>query len=101
MQIAAFLSDLKSLSACPHDAAITLVSIYKQTSNTDSTSNNNDNPSQESNDPAADEDTTRATELITLHQNVKLKHLHSGPDFELLQARQDVAKVLAALHDEI
>ncbi|KAI1617813.1 hypothetical protein EDD37DRAFT_240215 [Exophiala viscosa] len=104
MQIAAFLSDLKSLSVCSYDAAIALV---KPANNTFRTSGE---PSEQSsngkvplvNQPASkiadsDPDLQRANELVSLHYDVKVKYLQNGPDPELLQARKEVAEVLYAL----
>ena len=54
---------------------------------------------QSGNEKSIDSDLHRAEELISLHQNVKLKHIQSGPDAELLEARQAVSRVLASLGD--
>ncbi|OCT54880.1 hypothetical protein CLCR_03188 [Cladophialophora carrionii] len=103
MQIAAFLSDLKSLTICSHEAAIALVKppAPAGAEATDTTAPN------ESEDVAAhssgrdtrrdDQDLRRANELISLHYDVKLKYLETGPDPELEQAGRDVDEVLAAL----
>lgn len=99
MQVAALLSDLKSLSVCPHQAAINLVSIHKSI---------NDNVPDSSNqsfslaattdiDGSIDSDLKRAEELVSLHQSVKVRHIQNGPDAELLQARQNVSRVLHSL----
>ena len=44
-----------------------------------------------------DPDLKRANEIVSLHNDVKVKHLESGLDYEIIQARRDVEKVLAAL----
>lgn len=91
MQVAAFLSDLKSLSVCPEEAAVALVNVHKQAN----TKRDLDQTAEE--DKAVDQDLTRANELMLLHQDVKLKHIESGLDPELLNARSEVRKVLASL----
>ena len=45
----------------------------------------------------SDPDLQRADELVSLHYDVKVKYLGSGPDPELVQAGRDVDKVLGAL----
>ena len=44
-----------------------------------------------------DEDLQRAQELVSLHYDVKLKYLETGPDPELVKAGKDVDEVVAAL----
>lgn len=99
MQVAAFLSDLKSLSVCPHRAAVNLVSVHKDVKSRDrdlSTAQSNEN-SEAARRQSIDYDLQRADELMSLHQTVKMKHLDSGPDAELLEARRAVGRVLASL----
>jgi hypothetical protein len=84
MQVAALLSDLKSLSVCSHEAAMALVSAHK--AGTESA------PRQ---DQTADSDLVRANELVSLHRAIQQRS--QRPDFELLQARKDVEGVLKAL----
>ena len=88
MQVAALFSDLKSLSACPHQAATDLVSAHR------SIKGHSKSDEQES------KDLQRASELMTLHINVKVKHLESGPDQELLSARQTVNSILRSLNNK-
>ena len=99
MQIAAFLSDLKSLSVCPHEAALDLVHVHKKI-----------RQSQQLGDvetvkedlvKAGDKDLQRVEELMVLHQNVKVKYTESGPDPKLKEARQAVARILAALDRDV
>lgn len=45
-----------------------------------------------------DQDLQRADELVSLHYDVKLKYIDSGPDPELVKARRDVDNVVAALN---
>ena len=87
MQVAAFLSDLKSLSVCPHQAAIDLVSAHRTVSG-------------ESKTEQEGRDLQRASELMRLHTSVKMKHIDSGPDQELLSARQTVNSILRSLNDK-
>lgn len=101
MKVTALLSDLKSLSVCSHESAINLVKTYKSP---DTNGEDNGGAVHEKNTAGAygsstttDEDLRRADELVSLHQNVKLKHMQAGPDRELLQARQAVQAVLASL----
>jgi len=99
MQVAALLSDLKSLTVCTHGAALKLVSVHEvlqqdkertgsSTSAVDTTQSNKDN----------DEDLERANELCILHQDVKMRHIQHGFDKELVEARENVQKVLASLN---
>lgn len=100
MKAAALLSDLKSLSVCSHESAINLIKIYQSSeiSNGEKASAIRDEPYGAS--TVQDEDLRRADELVSLHQNVKLKHIQAGPDQDLLQARQAVQAVLASLARE-
>lgn len=100
MQVVAFLSDLKSLSVCPHQAAINLVSVHKTTQDRDQQPVTDSIDGQGNTEKSVDSDLQRADELVSLHQNVKLKHIESGPDVELLEARQAVSRVLASLNDD-
>ena len=40
----------------------------------------------------------RANEFVSLHYDVKLRHLETGPDPELVKAGRDVNEVIAALN---
>jgi len=100
MQVVAFLSDLKSLSVCPHQAAINLVSVHKTTQDRDQQPVTDSVSGQDNAEKSVDSDLQRADELVSLHLNVKLKHIESGPDAELLEARQAVSRVLASLNDD-
>jgi len=97
MHVAAFLSDLKSLSVCPHQAAVDLVSVHRIIQDKDQQPMNA--LSDSANEKSIDSDLQRAEELTSLHQDVKLKHIERGPDAELLEARQAVSRVLASLGD--
>lgn len=44
-----------------------------------------------------DPDMQRADELVSLHYNVKVHHLNSGLDPEILEARRRVEEVINAL----
>lgn len=97
MKAVALLSDLKSLSVCSHDSAINLVKTYQSldasgSEKASAVHHETYGPSTET-----DEDLRRADELVSLHQNVKLRHIQAGPDQDLLQARQAVQAVLASL----
>ena len=92
MQVAAFLSDLKSLSVCNHEAAVKLVSLHKKVAD------DNELHNIEQRNIQANEDMKRADELVSLHESVKIKHLERGFDPELLQARKDVSKILESLN---
>lgn len=95
MHVAAFLSDLKSLSVCSHESALSLVKVYDKIHGDIKDSSAADaNHADEKCEPAQyDEDLRRADELVSLHQNVKLRHLDTGPDQEWQQARQAVQEI--------
>lgn len=101
MKVAALLSDLSSLNVCSHESAVNLVKTYKSldTSVGDKASTVHGKQTNGASEVSttADEDLRRADELVSLHQNVKLKHIQAGPDRELLQARQIVQAVLTSL----
>lgn len=95
MQIAALLSDLKSLSVCPHEAALNLVTVHQRLDNGQFV-----NAEADSKEPVtenSDADLQRANDLISLHYGVKVKYMGNGLDPELLQARREVANVLSQL----
>lgn len=98
MQVAAVLSDLKSLSVCPPDAAMRLVSTQldrEHNATNDQTSNTKALADlDQSSDPALQ----RAHQLLRLHQEVKVNPLQQGFDKDLIKAREDVQRVLAALN---
>ncbi|KAG9777503.1 hypothetical protein ABEF93_000707 [Exophiala dermatitidis] len=103
MQIAAFLSDLKSLSICSHEAAVSLVKPARSTS-VDSKETASDN--HEASPPGAsaepqqslDPDLQYANELVSLHYDVKVNYLQRGADPDLIQAEKNVEQVLSALN---
>jgi len=105
MQIAAFLSDLKSLSICSHEAAIALVKPTATTNGTEIdqvfSPPNDASITNTINTPSAagetDFELQRADELVSLRYDVKLKYLETGPDAELEKAAEDVEKVLRDL----
>jgi len=109
MQIAAFLSDLKSLSICSHEAAIALVRPATETppNEIDPVSSSQAEDSQPESQPQSrhrpttdaqpDPDLQRANELVSLHYDVKMKYLESGLDPELVQAGKEVDEVISAL----
>ena len=93
MQVAAFLSDLKSLSVCSHEAAVDVVSVHKSAINKaeePGTGTANSNFNNE------DNDRKRADELALLHRNVKLKHVRT-PDADLVEARTGIRRILQDL----
>ncbi|KAK5064927.1 hypothetical protein LTR84_000761 [Exophiala bonariae] len=94
MQVAAFLSDLKSLSICSHAAAIALVKPDVGGIK-DDLSVHTDQKSSATSD--IDRDLQRAEELVLLHYDVKVKHLKSGLGPEIIEARRRVDEVMAAL----
>ncbi|KAK6373879.1 hypothetical protein LTS17_007848 [Exophiala oligosperma] len=101
MQIAAFLSDLKSLSICPHEAAIALVApknagSHGQTSTQPDTGNSSTTqPSPPG--PGNDLELARANELVSLHYNVKVKYVETGPDPELQHAAAMINHIIQDL----
>lgn len=121
MQVAALLSDLKSLSVCSHAAALNLVNVHKhldnagtthddiETSGNDKSKLSDDSTQRQSqshlqserdastsnSDP--DPDLKRANDLVSLHYAAKIKHQESGLDKELLHARRVVGGVLTSL----
>ncbi|EXJ62969.1 hypothetical protein A1O7_03413 [Cladophialophora yegresii CBS 114405] len=103
MQIAAFLSDLKSLTICSHEAATALVKPPAPTgaeeTETTATEKAEDVQAHSSGRDTRgdDQDLQRANELLSLHYGVKLKYLETGPDPELEQAGRAVDEVLASL----
>ncbi|OAP56795.1 hypothetical protein AYL99_08907 [Fonsecaea erecta] len=103
MQVAPFLSDLKSLSVCSHDAAIALVkpSVITTGDGTNlpqaSSDATNGHPRQPLPEEQRDQDLQRANELVSLHYDVKLKYIETGPDPELVHAGKGVDCVIAAL----
>ena len=125
MQIAALLSDLKSLSVCSHSAAINLVNVHKHLDDNTKTNTNTGNKSTTDNSNRVersgsadsdagqsqaqlqseldaantnqDVDLKRANDLVALHYAVKVKHQESGMDKELLHARRVVGGVLTSL----
>ncbi len=99
MHVAALLSDLKSLSVCPHQAAINLVSVHSTIRGEGQQPMDAPVDKQTDIKQSIDSDLQRADELVSLHQNVKLKRIQSGPDAELLEARQAVKTILTALSD--
>ncbi|KAL9127298.1 MAG: hypothetical protein Q9217_003785 [Psora testacea] len=86
MQVASILSDLTSLRVCDYPAALALVYVHKQDSKPQSSSGEED----------SDVDMQRATDLVSLHYGVKMKH-KQGDDEGLEQARRDVDSVLKDL----
>lgn len=95
MQVAAFLSDLKSLSVCSHEAALNLVCVYKTADiqvhrETVSTRDEQKSTSNE------DDDRKRADELALLHRDVKLKHARA-PDTGLAEARAGIRRIIQDL----
>lgn len=91
MQAAALLSDLKSLSVCSHEAATKLVSVHRSSAELGQTSSATEKVLSD------DADLARSEQLIFLHNHVKLQHVQSGLDSNLLKARQDVNRILASL----
>ena len=97
MQTASFLSDLKSLSVCPHQAALNLVTVY-QRPHPDPAPNSPATESTKSDAKStSDPDLQRANDLVSLHYAVKVKHQESGLDEDFLQARRDVSRVISWL----
>lgn len=95
MQVAAFLSDLKSLSVCTHEAALNLVSTHKKIPSEENGATSSDTGINEASN--VDSDMQRAEELVYLHQHVKLKHLEKGLDSELTESRREVNKIIESL----
>lgn len=91
MQAAALLSDLKSLSVCSHEAAVKLVSVHQSSGELGQISRATEKALSD------DVDLARTEELVFLHNHVKLQHVKSGLDSNLLRARQDVNKILTSL----
>jgi hypothetical protein len=105
MQTAILLSDLKSLAVCPPEAALKLVNIHKALDQSKDQKNDQlrdqDQHSRQSdavdNMEGQGNDLQRASDLISLHYQVKVRHQEGGLDGEALQARKDVANVLSQL----
>ena len=94
MLVAAFLSDLKSLSVSSDEAALNLVSIYsKRDEKAGAASKESE---AQSTTTVMNVDKQRADDLVTLHQAIKVRHSH-GTDMKLLKAKEDVRKVLQDL----
>ncbi|KAJ9664388.1 hypothetical protein H2198_000317 [Neophaeococcomyces mojaviensis] len=100
MQVAAFLSDLKSLSVCPHEAAMKLVSVHEEKLGKTQVGQDESRIDTTNINKGDDEDLRRANDLVYLHQNVKMKNIEHGFDKELIQAREDIQKVLASLNED-
>jgi len=99
MQTAAFLSDLKTLSVCSPEAAMALV---RPPAAADSSNEEDaERPSQPadvgSRPVPRQTSLQRAAELVSLHYDVKVRYLQTGPDRELVRAARDVDRVLDAL----
>ncbi|MCJ1306530.1 hypothetical protein MMC25_000173 [Agyrium rufum] len=107
MRVAEVLSDLTSLRVCDHDAALLLVTSYK-----DLEANREDGKSpirrkgskdlkRSASIEGADEDPDlqRAIDLVDLHHGVKEKHTH-GLDMSLQQARRDVDVIAQRMLDK-
>lgn len=105
MEPSHLLSDLSSLSEplCDHTAAMRLVSTYKssqQVSNNESSLNTNNRTALPSTaeTPQKDADLQRASDLVSLHHDVKIKYAEgNGLGGEVAAARQSVSRVLASL----
>ncbi|KIW10159.1 hypothetical protein PV08_11120 [Exophiala spinifera] len=102
MQVAAFLSDLKSLSICSHEAAIAVVVPENVGQRAQTPARPNTGFISSTTEPlplglANDQELTRANELVSLHHNVKVKYLETGPDPELEQAAAMVDRVIQDL----
>lgn len=92
MQIASILSDLTSLRVCDHSAALALVSVHRPERSTITADSDRNLSVKTTEDP----DMQRATDLVDLHYNVKMKHVQ-GDDAGLMQARREVDMVLQKL----
>lgn len=97
--------DTEWLSSQTHEAAIALVKPAATTNASEvgqvSSPPNGASITNAINAPSAADETDselqRANELVSLHYDVKLKYLETGPDAELEKAAQDVEKVLRDL----
>ena len=79
------------------NAALALVSARPSTSKDQATPFYNNLQTLRSNtENGPDEDLKRAKDLINLHSSVKLAH-RDGVDYELLEARKQVQKILNGL----
>ncbi|KAL8796724.1 MAG: hypothetical protein Q9195_001114 [Heterodermia aff. obscurata] len=99
MQIAHILSDLTSLRVCDPSAALNLVNARTPSSESQAQASNSAvaKPKLVSQESAAeDPDMQRATDLVELHYEVKVKHAQ-GLDDRLVQARRDVDRALEDL----
>lgn len=90
MQVASFLSDMKTLDVCSHEAAMHLVTKYRSSGVEQTTTSSQ---KEQKNDVAL----RQADELLSLHKNVKLKHLDNGLDADFVQAREEVSRILTIL----
>lgn len=93
MQVAAFLSDLKTLSVCSHEAAMRLVTKHNSAVEKEVADSHKNAPSN-------DADLRQGEELLSLHENVKLKYLENGLDPDFIQAREEVGRILSEIEKD-
>ncbi|KAL9113460.1 MAG: hypothetical protein Q9227_002501 [Pyrenula ochraceoflavens] len=94
MQVAALLSDLKSLAVCPPSAALDLVTSHRRLPRSHNTPG--DHPAKDA-DADSNADLTRAKDLVDLHYGVKERYREEGVGEELMRAREDVRRVMVGL----
>lgn len=99
MQVAAFLSDLKSLSVCSYEAAMNLVTVYKASNESEAIESTISQDRGQQDIIEENDDRRRADELALLHQNVKLKHIRT-PDVELVDAKEGIRRILQDLNHD-
>lgn len=96
--MASVLSDLKSLSVCPHDAAMKLLSVRSDQNHESSQNHDASMNTTVDGDGGDDQALRRALRLVRLHQDVKIKQVQQGLDRDLFKARDDIQRVLASLN---
>ncbi|KAF2756648.1 hypothetical protein EJ05DRAFT_477753, partial [Pseudovirgaria hyperparasitica] len=95
MQIAEILSDLTSLRACDHAAAMALVSARPPSESSGQVVSSGQDQTAAASE--ADPDIARARDLVELHRAVKVAHRQGTLEMELEQARESVRKAVAGL----
>ena len=112
MQVAEILSDLTSLRACvcisklspnpwltnsqDHNDALSLVTVNERTASREGVSQSQP-ASAVAETKTQNNDLRRAKELVELHYEIKAKHAGGSVDQELVQAREEVNRVLREL----
>ncbi|KAL1954639.1 hypothetical protein VTO42DRAFT_880 [Malbranchea cinnamomea] len=103
MKVAEVLSDLTSLRACDHNEALALVNSHKTVLKGDVTQDvpASGQSTTSRNNARLNPDLQRASDLLELHREAKLRHQNyyqaGGLNEELSRIRRDVDRVAAEL----